>query len=137
MKIEVSRIPPEGLILEEEISPSELDLDAGLISIKAPLKAKARAELITNALNVQISIFFEVYYICSRCIEECNNRIKKELRFAYQVDSLNRVIDLNPDIREEIIPDYPIKPLCSAGCRGLCPKCGKNLNKGECSCGST
>jgi uncharacterized protein len=29
---------------------------------------------------------------------------------------------------------YPIKPLCSKDCQGICPVCGKNINSGDCSC---
>lgn len=137
MKIETKQIPVGGLDLEEEIAPSELDLDSELISIKTPLKAKIRLEKITNVVNAQLNIFFEVYYVCSRCIDEFKNIVEKELSFTYQVESLNQIIDLSPDIRAEIILDYPIKPLCSPDCKGLCPHCGKNLNKGECNCAAT
>jgi uncharacterized protein len=55
----------------------------------------------------------------------------------YPLDSSTTFIDLNPDIREEVILDYPIKPLCSLLCKGLCLKCGNNKNEGGCNCGST
>jgi len=29
-----------------------------------------------------------------------------------------------------------MKPLCSEGCKGLCPRCGRNLNRGKCGCGA-
>lgn len=35
---------------------------------------------------------------------------------------------------EEFLLTLPVKPLCSASCRGICPQCGKNLNSGACSC---
>lgn len=35
---------------------------------------------------------------------------------------------------EEFLLTLPVKPLCAADCRGICPQCGKNLNSGICSC---
>ena len=43
-------------------------------------------------------------------------------------------IDLAPMICEQIILQAPMKILCFEDCRGLCPRCGINLNTGSCSC---
>ena len=45
-------------------------------------------------------------------------------------------IDLAPLICEQIVLQVPIKVLCKEGCKGLCPRCGTNLNTGSCSCRS-
>ena len=44
------------------------------------------------------------------------------------------VVDLESIIREQIILMLPLKPLCAETCRGLCPRCGANLNRETCSC---
>jgi uncharacterized protein len=43
-------------------------------------------------------------------------------------------LDLTPAVREQILLSLPAAPLCSEDCKGLCPKCGKDLNDGECGC---
>ena len=43
-------------------------------------------------------------------------------------------IDLEPQFLQTIFLELPMKPLCSDDCKGLCPFCGKNLNKGTCNC---
>ena len=43
-------------------------------------------------------------------------------------------IDLTPLIEEQALLALPTRPLCSEGCRGLCPRCGTNLNAGRCDC---
>jgi uncharacterized protein len=45
-------------------------------------------------------------------------------------------IDLNQLMREQFYLALPMKPLCAADCRGLCPQCGTNLNTGSCTCTS-
>ena len=46
----------------------------------------------------------------------------------------NDEIDLGQLMREQFYLALPMKPLCREDCRGLCPVCGTNLNKGTCSC---
>jgi uncharacterized protein len=43
-------------------------------------------------------------------------------------------IELAPLIAEQILLALPTRPLCSDNCRGLCGKCGANLNSEPCSC---
>jgi uncharacterized protein len=43
-------------------------------------------------------------------------------------------IDLSPLVREQLILALPTRPLCTPGCRGLCPQCGASLNAGDCGC---
>src|SRR6185436_14033052 len=43
-------------------------------------------------------------------------------------------VDLRPLLVEQIQLNVPMKPLCRAGCQGLCPTCGANLNAGACGC---
>jgi len=54
----------------------------------------------------------------------------------FYITESDGIIDLNDFIVEFIGIAVPFKYLCSEDCRGLCPKCGKNLNEGVCSCPS-
>jgi len=38
------------------------------------------------------------------------------------------------ELREAIMLELPTLPLCREDCRGLCPRCGANLNEGPCGC---
>jgi len=46
-------------------------------------------------------------------------------------------LDLAPAVREQILLSVPVAPLCREECKGLCPRCGKDLNDGECGCDRT
>ena len=46
----------------------------------------------------------------------------------------DEIIDLGQLMTEQFYLAVPMKPLCTEGCRGLCPQCGMNLNKGTCHC---
>ena len=36
--------------------------------------------------------------------------------------------------KNALVLELPYRVLCREDCRGLCPKCGKNLNEGPCTC---
>jgi len=43
-------------------------------------------------------------------------------------------IDVTPAVREELVLAAPRYVLCREDCKGLCPRCGKDLNAGPCGC---
>jgi uncharacterized protein len=134
MKINIDQIPPEGLTLGETIPPKSLELDTEIAQLCSPIQIKADVLKITNVVTVDLNLNTQINFICSRCLNEFRVVLKKKLKLNYQVDNGQYGIDLNPEIRQDIILGYPIKSLCKPDCKGLCPGCGKNLNVGECSC---
>ena len=134
MKIKINQIPPEGLQVEEQADARALDLETEIIKFRAPLAIKAEISRITNAVIANLSVVGRIYFNCSRCLEESEAALKKDFQLHYLLDKGDVEIDFDPDIRQEIIIDYPIKPLCRPDCLGLCVKCGKSLNEGKCNC---
>lgn len=43
-------------------------------------------------------------------------------------------LDVDNCVQTDIILNLPVKFLCKEDCKGICPKCGKDLNDGECGC---
>ncbi|MDD5255870.1 MAG: DUF177 domain-containing protein [Candidatus Omnitrophica bacterium] len=121
-------------MLREHIPCAHLDLATEVVKIHKPLMVAAQVTRITNAVTVDLEVGAALIMTCSRCLTEFENGITRSFRLNYQVEKQDQVIDLDPDIREEILLEYPINPLCNPGCKGLCLVCGKNLNDGPCSC---
>ena len=91
---------------------------------------------------------------CGRCLEPFELGVKTPVDLLYLPQGENRgegeseiseedlstafyrdeQIDLDALVREQFQLALPMKPLCSEGCRGLCSKCGINLNRESCSC---
>ncbi len=89
---------------------------------------------------------------CSRCLESFSAPVRTEVdvRFAPRPSSADAVelagddldlcfytddqIDLDAVIEGETTLALPMKPLCRADCRGLCPVCGGNRNLTACGC---
>lgn len=45
-------------------------------------------------------------------------------------------LDMAPMIRDQLLLQLPLAPVCSENCKGLCNKCGVDLNKDSCDCES-
>lgn len=95
-------------------------------------------------LNLNVSFVF--YGFCDRCAEDFEKAMSFDLNkilvqsLANDVDYedyivvQNGILDLDELIEEEVYLFLPNKMLCRENCKGLCAKCGKNLNLGECGC---
>lgn len=53
---------------------------------------------------------------------------------AYPLPGDAVVVDVTPAVREELMLAVPRFALCRPDCRGLCPRCGQDLNAGPCGC---
>jgi uncharacterized protein len=50
---------------------------------------------------------------------------------AFLIDK-HHILDLSESLRQAIVIEMPISPLCREDCRGLCPVCGVNRNEEDC-----
>lgn len=53
---------------------------------------------------------------------------------AYAFPATGSELELGEAVREELVLAVSPYVVCDPECRGLCPKCGANLNEGPCSC---
>lgn len=102
----------------------------------------AKAEIV----HLDLSISFDFDGICDRCADEIHKKMSFDLNkilvssLANDVDYddyivvENGVLDLDELISEEVQLFLPSKMLCKDDCKGLCYKCGKNLNYEKCNC---
>jgi uncharacterized protein len=134
MKIRISEITAGGVTLKEELDPLACDLETELVRYRGPLKIQATVSRITNAVTADLALSASIYLNCSRCLKQFEADFNKVLRLSYSLDKTDLEIDLGQDIRQEVILDYPLKPLCRPDCRGLCPVCGKDSNTDSCDC---
>jgi uncharacterized protein len=53
---------------------------------------------------------------------------------VYPLEPESDEVDVTSAVREEIALRVSVFPLCRPDCKGLCAKCGADLNAGPCSC---
>jgi uncharacterized protein len=150
MKVVVSEIPDEGL---------DLDLDERVpfqsLDITAPVKAHLRLTRSGSDVLVAGETRGEVTLQCGRCLKEFvlpvesalntvyhpAETLKREEHYELRRDELdagfyrNDILETDEVVSEQLLLNVPMKPLCSADCRGICPVCGTDLNAGDCGCG--
>ena len=133
MKIHINEVPPEGMDIEEELVPADLNLETEQIHHSGKIKAKAHVSKDRDILTVNCDISSTETQVCSRCLKEFDFNFSKRVDFIYKLKGEHTIV-LDDNIRDEIILDYPLRMLCKSDCKGLCPKCGKDLNQGPCTC---
>lgn len=88
-----------------------------------------------------------VVFPCSRCLADVPHHL-----FANIAEALSRIpttreqeeqdvvyvaddpFELDPLLEQALWLELPSKPLCRSDCRGLCARCGADLNEGACDC---
>ena len=158
-KLNREDIPEEGLeveLVEDEAGLKEFFLHIPRVdfAIDRTLKANLMVNKSGNTVFIQGRIQTALLLQCSRCLEGFRFPLDSYCEvtlFPFEDEVLSEEEELNLDdlssgyyyggeidfsaiIREQLLLDIPYKPLCSPSCKGLCPTCGNDLNRGSCSC---
>ena len=134
MKIEVNKITETGLLVDEEIQAETWDMDSEDIRFVNNLNISCKFFKNNKEIFVDVHLRIRRLIICSRCLEEVGQIIEKDFTLHYNIRNLGEYLDVDNDIRDEILLNFPMKVLCSNDCKGLCPICGENLNYTVCNC---
>lgn len=101
-------------------------------------KTGADKFLFTGSTSVTLEI------PCDRCLTPVKTEVLLEIDREYDRNSEesseedNLIVGYNLDTEQliycEILVNWPMKTLCTEACKGICKKCGANLNHGACTC---
>jgi uncharacterized protein len=131
----------------------EFEGDVAEIGLSEPYTGRYATHIELSKFQDQIILNSETkikaVIICDRCSEEYNQGIKSEYKMVYLLrgteeenESIDVVylnadadkINIKDDVRDYALLAIPMKKLCTEDCKGLCYKCGKNLNEVACDC---
>lgn len=94
------------------------------------LNAKLTCDRCLTDYNVTLNPNYQMVYFLGGQPDEPTENESNLLYIPIDADKIN----LSDDIRDYSILSIPMKKLCKEDCKGLCTKCGKNLNEGSCNC---
>lgn len=165
MFIKIKDLELRKLEFDETLMPGVIDLGEE-VQQRGPLRAVGRAELVREnrgarkvvediRLEGSFSTKIEVY--CARCLEPVGNALTESFDLLYRPQGVDAAgadasigkaeteigyyqgegLLLEDALKEQILLALPVKQVCSAGCKGLCPHCGRNLNVESCNCAAT
>jgi uncharacterized protein len=125
--------------LEHRVVPAPPDLGAGMVRVPegADIELQVQLEDVTEGVLVTAEAAAPLAGECARCLDEFTSSIKVSFRelFAREAGGSEDdgylmhadLLDLEPALRDALVLDLPLSPLCSADCQGLCSTCGIRL----------
>jgi len=136
--------------VHERLNPAD---DAFVLT--SPVEGTVRLTRTQRGVLVTARLHSTASQACSRCLEEVANQValSVEEEFVQTLDVATGLelstppkedpavliddhheISLDELLRQYLLTELPMQPLCRNDCRGLCPRCGHNLNEGLCPC---
>lgn len=118
----------------------------GRFPFKKPVEVNAAITNRAKVVSLNLTVIFTASFECDRCLEEYeqNFTLKASYTLVESADTEldedeyivveNGELDLEQVVLTQILLELPSKHLCNEDCKGLCCKCGANLNEGRCAC---
>ena len=149
MIVRISEIPDEGLQVGSVADLGAVFPEAGwsLDAVDLHVERRGGDVGVTGAFEATAQLQ------CSRCLEPLVTRVTPtvDVHLLPAPSLRHEEVELGPDdleldfyqgdtldlaglLRSEMDLALPMKPLCRAECRGLCPVCGANRNVTPCAC---
>lgn len=127
---------------------------AAVPEITGELRFTGQARLVGEGMRLQGKLHADITPACARCLDPIPMKVDREVDLLYEPESVlgerdeveihtadtevgffsGPGVDLDEVAREQILLAIPMQPLCRPDCRGLCARCGANLNQGPCAC---
>ncbi|MEW6585621.1 MAG: DUF177 domain-containing protein [Nitrospirota bacterium] len=147
MKILIPEIPEEGLNIDVE---ENIESDV----VRGPVRGQFKIDKVGAEVLVRGKLTADFELQCSRCLKNFRDvaaihvdvvyhpveELKGEEHYEIAADELDMdfytgdELDLSNLINEQTVLNVPMKPLCTETCKGICPRCGQDLNLGSCNC---
>ncbi|MEA4831442.1 hypothetical protein SDC9_176242 [bioreactor metagenome] len=110
-----------------------------------PVRVFATANNNSGYMLLSLTISVRYTAVCARCLSQINRNDNLDFTYPVAVSLDNEdtdefvlapegKINLSEAVSSSLFLNLPMRFLCKEDCKGICPKCGKNLNSGDCSC---
>jgi uncharacterized protein len=155
MRIEVENLTAAPKPFAHTYRPEEVELEEEGARLLSDAAVEGGATRKGEQVRLRGTIRTEVELLCDRCaapestplaVEFDTSFIPREVE-AVKADSVELqaedlilsayegdAVDLDELVREQILLALPSRHLCREDCKGLCQKCGADLNRNPCSC---
>ena len=162
MFISLQVLEQKEINFREEFPPETIDLGPHMRQCWL-LRSTGRAMLIEERhgqkgviqdIRVLGELATSVESACARCLEPVTRKVERTFELLYRPLGIDagreeisvtqaeaeigyyqgEGIELKDVLGEQILLAAPMKVVCAEECKGLCPRCGQNLNQGACQC---
>jgi uncharacterized protein len=134
---------------EHRVGPvGELRVADSVVGADAIAEAVATLDSVDGGIQVSAIVTAPWTGECRRCLNAVGGDLRCEVREMYRPrrgdeglgdsdDDTYRLqpdhLDLQPLVRDALLLELPMAPLCREDCLGLCPTCGADRNEGGCT----
>jgi uncharacterized protein len=130
------------VIVEESFA--DLATELARVPADDPVRIEVVIESVVDGLVVSGPLSGHMAFRCARCLKDFSQGFRYEVEEVFapggrteddRYPIADGHIDLEPMVRDAVVPAMPFSPLCREDCLGLCERCGGDRNLGECACG--
>ena len=141
---DIINVPGGAAEFQFEMDLSDFEFH-GICPFSLPVQVAGEVKNSADVLHLQAEAKAELLLQCDRCVKTFT-REKTLPISAVLAESISNeeddniilledgCVDLDKIVYTELILDMDMKILCKPDCKGLCAKCGANLNDGPCGC---
>jgi len=153
MVIDLTELEERETPWQKQVEPEEIGLTYPDYEFAKLVHVDLRITRGETQYVIQGSISTVAKTQCVKCLEPFTLPVEEHIGWAVQVISNPAArareddsedfwfiekgtaqLDITSRVREAILINLPNHPKCVEDCRGLCPRCGANLNEGACAC---
>lgn len=137
-------IPGERYPIQAQVDMTAVSL-WGRKPFSRPVQVKGEIVNTAGAVTIQYCARTVMDIVCDRCLAESQQAFERTFVHGLArtlCDEENDdyivvedgILDLDGLVTEDITLEMPMQMLCREDCKGLCPQCGADRNKGDCGC---
>ncbi len=150
MKIDIKDLKEQVTNLDFSAKPEEIGFNGeavfdGLIKVSVEVHDMSESFRVIGRVSARVTLD------CGRCLKKFKLKMEPKFDIVHVKESSEEegeippgetdelamegdIIDIGEDVRQTILLELPINPVCGKKCKGLCQTCGADLNKKKCGC---
>jgi uncharacterized protein len=152
MLIDIDKIPRDGLTVDRDFEYPGVELVEEDAVFVRPVHVELTVTRIDEQIRIKGRIATLLRFNCSRCLTPFEYPVDSRFDLVYFPEELEEMkeelgeedintfyyaapqLDLRQIVLEQLNLTFPLRPLCSEDCPGICPICGAVIRDGTCSC---
>ena len=133
-----------------DIDPEDTSSFLYGVSFPSPMKVKGDITNTAGYMRMRLDMSVDYTAECARCLSPVSGEFTLSLEKTVAPRNLlsdldedklddyaiieDGFLDMDEQLRAQLEMEFPVRFLCREDCKGLCQRCGKNLNEGKCDC---
>jgi uncharacterized protein len=137
---DILRRPASRKNVDTEAKLEELTVIDSLVPADSSARVRLELESLSDGIVVTGVVTAPWEGLCRRCLRPLRGELDAEVKEVFSHnppdDDVYQLtgdhVDLEPMVRDLLLLELPLAPVCSPDCRGLCTECGADLNTVDC-----